>query len=343
MKKIIFRLIGDKFPVSWELPLRNMYFPRTKDGVTTDKAVHYLKGSPSIWAEDYKGDKEPLGAVYFEDGVLEVDATDTLLLEILNIHRFKDVHYEIFDADANSEKKMVDFELKERALDIVNVVDDVKVKALALVLIGSETLNWTALHCRAELKDRAFTTPKLILDEAEKPNYEVKYQIGLSYLEGTIKDNATQTAVLWTDTDAIIIRLAVGENGLDKMTEFLSIKSEESMLTLQRLGEKSQKLDDTVLTEKFNKEFAQVDKKELYAKDAEIAELKRMLAEKVTPVVVPVVNENVAEKKEVVAADADDKKELTLQELQAQYADKYKKQVPNNKKTDTAWIMQQLQ
>jgi hypothetical protein len=341
MNKVIFRLIGNMFPVSWELPLRNIFLPRKKDGQTSDKLIAYRKGASSIWDEDYKGDKEAIGAVYFEDGVLEVEATDTLLLEILEKHRFNNVHYEKFDPNTSAEKKLADFELRETALEIVSVAEEFEIKALALVILGQDALTWTDTQCRAELKTKAYDDPKSIIDESEKPDYEVKYLVGLAYLKDIIKDNSAQTAVEWADNGGVIIRLAVGENGIDQMTKFLAVKTEASTITMQRLGQLTQQKVSKANTPVSND--AVVDSKEkdllLSEKDKEIEELKAKLAaatktalETKEEVTTDVVKEKLEEQEEA----------LSIEELTAEYVKLYDSKVPVNKKSNAAWILSKI-
>lgn len=354
MKKLIFRLKEGRTPESWELPLRNIFLPRVVDaatGQTADKLVHYLLGAPSIWAEDYKGDKKPIEAEYFENGILEVQESNVLLIEILAKHRFNNVHYELFDNDVQAQTKLDDFIIRDQASELVNTSDDLKIKALALVLIGQETISWTALRCKAELKEKAYTAPKSILDEADKPNYEVKYLVGLAYLQELIKDNETQTAVVWKDTNGVIIRIAVGESGIDKMTEFLSVKSESSLLTLQRLGELSKKiegekiqvLDAVAVVPVVDTKSAAI----ISAKDQEIAELRALLATKNAAPIVPVaiqVDQTTAEVEagaELTATLADEPVK-TLEDLRGEYFDKTGNTVPVNKKNDVNWLLSQL-
>lgn len=352
MKKLIYRLKNGRTPESWELPLRNIILPRKnpQTGFSEDRLMHYLPGAPSIWAEDYKGDKKPIPAVYFENGILEVNETDVLLIEILAKHRFNNVHYELYDNDALAQNKLGDFELKDQASELVNTSDDIQIKALALVLIGPETFAWSPIRCKAELKEKAFTNPKQIIDEADKPNYDVKYLVGLAYLQDIIKDNTGQTAVIWSDTQAVILPIAVGENGVDKLTEFLSSNTEAATVTLQTIRQKS----DAKTGAKIEVKAAEVvipavteDKsKEIIAdKDKEIAELRAQLAQKNTadaPVNTDTYTDSgkaELEEEEETAEDAP----KTIEQLQADYKAKHSKDAPVNKKNDAKWLLSQLQ
>lgn len=318
MSKVIFRLKGDLFPESWELPLRNMYHPRPMpNGQKVDKLVHYLKGASSIWAEDYKGDKKPIKAVYFENGVLEVPSSDLLLLEILSIHRFNGVKYEKYDAGVSAEKKLEEFELREKALSQINVSGDRKIKAMALAIIGSETMAYSTVECLAALKSKAYENPKEVIDKMNESGYEVKFLSSMAFIQGVVKTNEGQTAVVWGDTSGVILKLAVGENPIEQLAKFLGVKSESSIVTLQKIGSLVEIEEQA--KEEINKDAASL----LSEKDKEIEELKRKLAEKT--------NENTSE------SDKD------LLDLRTLYFTAYGKEVPANKKNDSDWITQKIQ
>ncbi len=359
MKKLIYRLKNERTPESWELPLRNIILPRKNPntGFSEDRLIHYLPGAPSIWAEDYKGDKKPIPAVTFEHGILEVNETDVLLIEILSKHRFNNVHYELYDNDALAQNKLGDFELKDQASELVNTSDDLKIKALALVLIGPETFAWSVIRCKAELKEKAFTNPKHILKEADKPNYDVKYLVGLAYLQDIIKDNTGQTAVIWADTQGVILPIAVGENGVDKLTEFLSTNTEAATVTLQTIRQKNDakqgakievKAAEVVIpavAEDKSKEIIAEKDKELDAKDAEIEKLKAQLASANVTADAPATDLGKAELEEEEEEEETDEDAApkTIEQLQADYKAKFDKDAPVNKKNDAKWLLSQLQ
>lgn len=325
MGKVIYRLKGNLFPESFELPLRNMYHQRLlPNGQKVDKLVHYLKGAPSIWAEDYKGDKKPIKAVYFENGVLEVDESDVLLQEILSIHRFNNVKYERYDATVSAERKLLDFELREKALEVVNVSGDTKIQALALALIGKSAIDFSAKEALAELKTLAYEKPQSILDEIEKPNYEIKYLSGLAFLKGVVKENETQTAVVWADNGNVILKLAVGESGIDQLTKMLAVKSESTVTTLQRLGSLVAETKSDSVSASVDESVAKV----LSEKDAQIEALQKELA---------VAKANEGKKEEGLQSEEE------LLSLRQDYFASVGKEVPPNKKNDAEWMKAKIQ
>ncbi len=356
-KKVLFRLLGEVSPVSWELPLRNIFLPKKdeRNGTFADKLVAYRKGAPSIWDEDYKGDLKPISAVYFENGTLEVDETDVLLLEILEKHRFAGKRYERYDPNTSAEKQLEIFALRDKANNLVSVSGEVRVKAMAMALIGQETISFTEIQALAALKQKAYDDPKALIEEYNKPDYEAKYVVGLAYLKGVIKDNESQTQVVWADTGASILPLAVGENGLDQMSKFLATRTEQSTVLLQRLGtlvadadkqDASTTTTDSAPTTTGN--LSESVEKVLSEKDAEIAELKRQLAEKAVvnkPEVVVVADEVIkgspdGNKKE---DENEEEEDPALLEARQQYLKVIGKEVPVNKKNNLDWINEKIQ
>lgn len=365
MKNLLFRLKGDRKPVSWSLPIKTLLLPKQdENGNSIDKRVHYMPGASSIFVEDYKGQGEAQDII-FEDGEIEVRPSDILKIEILKRHPWYGVHYELVDDDANASQDLEKFALQEKALDMVNIEDMVQLKAVAMVVIGQQAYSYTDLMCKAELKRKAFNDPAALIEEFNKPNYDARYIVSLAMLRGIIKTGLGNTAVVWGDTGQTIIRIAVGENPIDQMSEFISVQSEDSMITLQRLTEKAQGVP--VLSQSTQNSISQsVDntdalaKKdlELSEKDKEIEELKKQLAAKQD--FVPSVSSDstksdleVGDGKEDLTpgeGNTESKENLTvtsdaptLDQLQEEYVKLSGGNLPPNKKNDAAWLSAKIE
>ena len=53
---------------------------------------------------------------------------------------------------------------------------------------------------------------------------------------GIIESNNTETFVIWTDSGESIIGIPNGQLGIDKLAEFLSFQTDESLSVIQRIG-----------------------------------------------------------------------------------------------------------
>ena len=344
-KKLIFRMKDGRTPVSWELPIRNVMLPKwdEKSGQHSDKLIHYLPGAPSIWKEDYKGDGESK-KIEFEDGLLDVSPTDVLKIEILKKHPWFNIHYELIDEDTTALKEMENFDIQDKAVELIKETDPLKLKAIALVIIGQHAFSWTETMCNVELRKKALTKPSDVIDEFKKENYEARYIVALSLLKNIIKTNLGHTAVVWTGTGETIIRLAVGENAIDKLSQFLSVQTEEAMITLQRLAElaNGNQTSSSPLTQKIdNSAIVAAKDAELSEKDKQIEELKRQLAEKNNP---PALPSDLEDKGTDVGTDAtigsntNGVTDATIEELQSKYIQVVGKNYPPPMKNNAEWL-----
>lgn len=352
-----FRLKNGKKPISWQLPLANVLLPKIdpatgKEG--PEKLIHYVPGASSIYVEDYKGDKKGQD-IWFEDGEIEVRDSDVLKIEILKRHRWFNVHYELVDDNASAQRELDQFDLQEKALQLVNESDVLKLQAIALVHLGERAFGWTELMCKAELKKKAFSDPKAIIEEFGKPSYQSRYIVCLAMLKKIIKTNLGNTAVVWADTEQVIVRLAAGENAIDVLSQFLSSNSEGAMVTLQRLSEKAEGTPAAV-SAKFESQAVD-NSAELAAKDKEIEELKKQLAAKNEPkqeaqvanVTTGPDNQGVSATEEVETIE-ENKNEgqtgdaaPTLEELQQKYLKlSGARMLPPNQKNDAAWLLNKI-
>ena len=315
----IYRLKGEKKPLSFGLKQNEVGIEKPGEGF---KFINYYPGSSSIFVDDNKDRK--VGKVTFEYN--DLDATEifvpvhnVILNKYLQAHPWFNVHYELFSEELDAQNQLNEFDRKEKALFLIKETNDFKVQAIALAILGMEAYGWSALKCKAKLKEIALSTPSVILDKVEASNYESKYLSALSFYSGIVKENNMNSAVVWNDEyQGVILHLAKGENGIAKLGELLSFNSEESRTILQeidiRLGNlKSIKEEKTVSKSKEDSNEAKL--------LAQIEELKAQLLKK---------------------EDTKQDEGLTLEEAQKAYSEKFQKEVPYNKKNDLNWIKEKL-
>jgi hypothetical protein len=231
-----YRLKGGKTPVSWALPLKNVTLTDPEDPRRGKRKIHYVPNADSIFLHKYSGD-EKAKPIVFENGILKADLQDLNLIEILERHPWKNIHYERIDENLEASKQLAKIELKEKALAKVNIADPDERKAAAIVLIGQRVFDYTPERVTAELKLAADADPARIIEQMERPGYKNSFITSLALMRGVIKINDTRTAVTWEDGN-VIVRVAVGQNPVERMTEFLSGDGDQSIVTLQTIGEK---------------------------------------------------------------------------------------------------------
>lgn len=250
MKNIVrFRLIGEKTPVSFQIPLRGMMIEKKVNGRSVGlKKVVYIPGAPSIWKEDYEGDEEER-QLWMEDGILDIQRGDFNALEILKRHPWFGVKFEIQDEEADAFKELEHLELVEKALQRVNISQEDELRATAVVLLGSGVISWGENRVKAGLKKLAYDKPETVLQEMDAVDYHSKYISALAHMKGVILLNPSRTAVTWED-GKVIVKVATGQDPLRKLAEFLADSTEEATTTLQEIGERikrkyERKIEDT--------------------------------------------------------------------------------------------------
>lgn len=235
----VYKLKNGKTSGSFQLPIRTEMVAKMVDGEKRLKKIHYIPGSDSIFVEDYQGDEDPK-AVWFEDGEIRVPDENWVLNELLKKHSWFGKNYVLVNEEATAKAEVDEFEILTRASNsIITEKDEFKLQAMAMIVVSLEAADWGAFKCKTELLKYAKNHSKVLLAEMAKPDYESRLIAALSFTKQIVKYNAHRTAVVWNDKkEGIIVRVAEGETGIDKLGEFLSKENETSTGVLQRIGEK---------------------------------------------------------------------------------------------------------
>ena len=302
-----FQLTQGKRPAAWQLPIKNIMLEKTEGKKSLGKRkVEYIPGDPSIFKEDHKGDDEP-AQVWFEDGILQVDSTDTALVEILKRHPWKNTHFELVDHDLSAKKDIDKMELRIKAYEQVSSKDPNEMKARGYVLLGAHVIDLTDNQVEAQLKQLAMEDPERVISEMKSPDYTPKTVGALAVLRGVLEINPTNTAVSWKGGKNII-SVAAGQDPIQKLGDFLAEKNESAKLTLQEIGIRIKRSYEH--------------QTDYTAED----ELKQVLGNEAP------------DEPELPVQDNKSDVESELKEAREEYEDAYEKRVPPNKKNDLEWI-----
>lgn len=248
------------------------------------------------------------------------------------MHSWFGLRFVIYSNETEANSKLSQYEKVEKALELIKESDDIKIKAIALAILDLGYFYKTSTECLADLKSKAFNQPDLVIAEMEADDYQNKYVSALAFASGIIKNNMTNTAVVWSDNDGVIIHVAQGENGLNKLTEFLKRSTAESEVLLQEF----QSRFDRSSNNKVNS--SDTSSAQLKTKDDEIKALKKMLANATLPKTV----EYKEEETDVTDSTPIDYSTKTVEELQKLYVDIICKELPVRYKNDKIWITKEL-
>jgi hypothetical protein len=350
----VYKLKNGKTTGSFQLPLRNIMISKIVDGEPRAKKIQYIPGADSIFVEDYKGDENPK-SVWFEDGEIRVPEENWVLNEILKNHPWNNKHYVLVNEDATAQKEIAEFETLTKASNsIIEEKDELKIRATAMVIITDEAADWSPAKCKTELLKYARSHSSHLIAEMAKPDYESRFIAALAFNKDIIKYNLHRTAVVWNDSkEGVIVRLAQGEKGIDKLGDFLSKKSDSSTEVMQRIGEKADDLlatTSTKVSEEVSATATTLKTEEQIAEEA-IEKYKASLvpAKTEADIRAEILAELAADQK----GDAPEKGKdpvITdlgydvdnLEAVQAKYKELFGKDVANLKKNDLDWINNQI-
>ena len=350
MAKVVFRLnLEGKTPSSWELPQTSVMANRPNKG---KKFINYYLGEDSCYVEDIElknKDLKPTKVPLFEFNPrskateLRVDHTNVSLINYLKTHPWFGVKYNEFSAEKEAKDALNEYSKVEEALENIKEADETNIKAISMAVFGLNSFYKTSTQCRAELKATAFKNPEKINDAKSNPNFDTKFIAGLAFVSNIIKINPTHTAIVWSDNDGLILHIAQGENGLDKLTNFLTSETKEAQLLLQEF---SNRLDRKNEAKSISLESLKEKDELINSKDAEIEELRRKLQEaesKKEVVIVEVSNNGTEEEVDDnnTSATVEDTK-ISLEELQEAYIKKTGKELPLAYKNNEIWLAKKL-
>lgn len=248
MALITFRTKGIS-PNTWQVKQTAIY-SEDENGVLRE--INYFKGRESIYVDDPKnaGVKPSLVPIFEYNEVrnqceLTFNDVDRNLVAFLKAHGHFNKRFEVFSEEAEAQKKLNRFEKIDLATKEVVSRNGNELKALGVVIFGLGVSTYTEEKLRLELRELAFNEPSKILDYTLRKNFDNIYVGSLAFVSNIVKTNITQTSVMWTDNDNEIISVAKGENPIEKFGEFLNSDKEEAKVTLQSIGERLKKVNNT--------------------------------------------------------------------------------------------------
>lgn len=346
MAKVIFRLdLQEKKPSTWSIPQNSVMAPKEDKG---NKFIGYFPGEDSCFVEDVHAKNKDLkqsDVPLFEfdpstgETDLSVDESNVALINYLKTHPWFGKKYFIYSEEGEAAEKLSGFDNIEKALELIKESDEIKVKAISMAIFGLSSFGKSYTQCASELKAVAIKTPNVIIDAMSAENYETKYVAGLAFVSGIIKLNPTHTAIVWSDNDGLILHVAQGENGLDKLTSYLTNETKEAQVLLQEFN--------TRLVRKEKKAAKNIDAEKLLSeKDAEIAELKKQIEASNSAKITVSQSSASQSNDEDESGESDESKgsdeKSTLEQLQEDYVNTFKTEVPVRYKNDEVWLAKKL-
>jgi len=247
-----------------------------KEGVGLQWA-NYYPGGKSIWVdENEKLVAEPITFMGEEDGLnpceIQIPKKNKLQNDFIQKHSDYNINFELYSEELVAEKQIAEYNKVDQAFAIIKESNDTKLKAKSLAILGMEAYGWSLAKVKATLTKLAIENPSKIIDKCEESDYKGKYLAAMAIYSNVVKQNDMGSAVVWNSgLEGVILELAKGEQPIEKLGEFLTRSTNESLTVLQTIGEKIDEINAKAL-EVAVPEVAESEK------DKEIAKLKAMLS-----------------------------------------------------------------
>ena len=236
-------------------PFRPLHIISSNDFIYDEKtkqerAIRYLPGSSSIFAEEQNADPAftTAGLIEFHRGRLIVQKTQTALLAFLrstnqnadkkqrNTNKppvFKELNFEQESAakfeEMNNRRKAVE----AAWYDVDNNMEAVYFYARVL---GIPTSKLTEKQIINKYIEKAENSPELFLKHHKSPRNEHKYFVMTAFDKNIITSKELAGQVVWSDTKGLITVLPAGKDQIEYVTDFMI--NEENALTYETLKEK---------------------------------------------------------------------------------------------------------
>lgn len=273
---VIFRAKGKRQPNS--IMLSKNTVAEDENGIP--RRIAYFRGSSSIFVDDKvnKG-RKPETITLLKNGdkgftELKVPKSNPMLIQYLEKSPEYGKVYEKFSQEIEDRAKLELFEKRDKARDLITTADDDVLKANALVVFGINAFGWEVTTCKAKLREMADDKPEEIINKFVADNFEGHYLAALAFYKGIVKENGSHTAVVWKDTEGVIIQLAKGETGITTLGQMLYEGGETMRTVMQEI---QRRID--VKNGRFTN-AAPMSDNQPDEKDLEIARLKELLASK---------------------------------------------------------------
>ena len=227
LKDRVFILLKDKAPLSYTLPSRNTKrFSLLHFDGTTNRALRYARNQKSVF-EDEQDDKAIIEPIVFEDGVLVVSATNTMLSKFMDLHPlngevFQEVNHEKAAAKDIEELNIeLDAQIAARGLSFETMM------SVSRLIYGEVIDGMTTQEIKRDVLLYARDYPQQFLDLINDPDLEDNAMASKALSEGmfTLRNNNREIWFNMPGNKRKLMNLQPGEDAIYALTIYF--ESEE--------------------------------------------------------------------------------------------------------------------
>jgi hypothetical protein len=231
LKERIYLLKGGREPLTFVLQSRNsrrsplLWFDEEK-GI--NRALRYARNQRSPF-EDEQDDNAIVEPIMFENGVLKVSKTDTVLHKFLELHPKNGSVFEEFIAERDAEKEIEEMNYEVDALIAAREMSIDKCEEILRELIGSRVENMTSKEVRRDILVFARNNPYDLLTMAGDPDVQMKNNIAQFFDMNIIQFRNKNKDVYFNlpNNKKRMLTVPEGEDGMDAVKLFFETEEGE--------------------------------------------------------------------------------------------------------------------
>lgn len=227
----IYVLKNGKSPLTFVLQSRHsrrsplLWFDEEK-GV--NRTLRYARNQRSPF-EDEQDDNAIVEPIMFENGVLKVSKTDTVLHKFLELHPKNGSVFEEFIAERDAEKEIEEMNYEVDALIAAREMSIDKCEEILRELIGNRVENMTSKEVRRDILVFARNNPYDLLTMAGDPDVQMKNNIAKFFDMNIIQFRNKNKDVYFNlpNSKKRMLTVPEGEDGMDAVKLFFETEEGE--------------------------------------------------------------------------------------------------------------------
>jgi hypothetical protein len=225
IKDRIYKLVGDKKPISRSIRSANIYWFDENAGY--ERELKYCVNQKTCFVDEMKGDQR-LDHIIFRNGMLIIEKEKVVLQKLLSLyHPDRDVLFYEEKPVAVATNEIAWLEMEIEALNAARDVDIDMAEAIMRVEVGSKVSEMSSKELKRDLLLYAKRNPDLFLELVNDENVQLR-NFGIKATElGIIKLSSDQRTFTWASNDRKLLNVPFDEHPYSALAAWF--KTDEGM------------------------------------------------------------------------------------------------------------------
>lgn len=232
-------LIGGKENPIWMLRHKDVY---GIDENGDERQLKYVRGAKTIWADELEGRRRTM--VEFTDGSLVVKNNNQTLIKYLKAHPEFNKKFEIYDPAQKAKDKLAKLDRVNEAKAILGKLTNDEQAAIATLIWGDRQVSsltddeltlklYEYVDDYESYETDTLTKTEYFIAKYDSPFTSAKFLVIQAIKAKVLEVSVDSTAVKWKSSGQVIVPVAVGQDPVTVMAEFLL--SDKGTTTFQEL------------------------------------------------------------------------------------------------------------